>query len=38
MVQSLTIYDILGQVVIVPNAKSGSKIDVSKLLHQVTIL
>ena len=30
--QSLTIYDILGQVVIaVPNAKSGSKIDVSKL-------
>ena len=30
--QSLTIYDILGQVVIaVPNAISGSKIDVSKL-------
>ena len=30
--QSLTIYDILGQVVIAfPNAKSGSKIDVSKL-------
>ncbi|CAH0335934.1 hypothetical protein FVB9288_01599 [Flavobacterium sp. CECT 9288] len=31
-IQSLTIYDILGQVVIaVPNAKSESKIDVSKL-------
>ena len=31
-IQSLTIYDILGQVVIaVPNAKSVSKIDVSKL-------
>lgn len=30
--KTLTIYDILGQVVIaVPNAKSGSKIDVSKL-------